>query len=172
MGMGGSLYQGEITIDDSCYDTLTDDSTDEEVATALDKAVRYDWHLQNNQYSLDKDEWTGFWRRYNLLQFFSNKQDIVEAETMDIDRDEIKMFYPELEDIVDMLIDNNIAFGYDGDTDLTDSDGIVLASAGMLLRDKKVAINPSDEHSKAILETAGYKILYSQNFNINDIINI
>ena len=172
MGMGGSLYQGEITIDDSCYDTLTDDSTDEEVATALDKAVRYDWHLQNNQYSLDKDEWTGFWRRYNLLQFFSNKQDIVEAETMDIDRDEIKMFYPELEDIVDMLIDNNIAFGYDGDTDLTDADGIVLASAGMLLRDKKVAINPSDEHSKAILETAGYKILYSQNFNINDIINI
>lgn len=172
MGMGGSLYQGEITIDDSCYDTLTDDSTDEEVATALDKAIRYDWHLQNNQYSLDKDEWTGFWRRYNLLQFFSNKPDIVEAETMDIDRDEIKMFYPELEDIVDMLIDNNIAFGYDGDTDLTDSDGIVLASAGMLLRDKKVAINPSDEHSKTILETAGYKILYSQNFNINDIINI
>ena len=172
MGMGGSLYQGEITIDDSCYDTLTDDSTDEEVATALDKAVRYDWHLQNNQYSLDMDEWTGFWRRYNLLQFFSNKQDIVEAETMDIDRDEIKMFYPELEDIVDMLIDNNIAFGYEGDTDLTDADGIVLASAGMLLRDKKVAINPSDEHSKAILETAGYKILYSQNFNINDIINI
>ena len=172
MGMGGSLYQGEITIDDSCYDTLTDDSTDEEVATALDKAVRYDWHLQNNQYTLDKDEWTGFWRRYNLLQFFSNKQDIVEAETMDIDRDEIKMFYPELEDIVDMLIDNNIAFGYEGDTDLTDADGIVLASAGMLLRDKKVAINPSDEHSKAILETAGYKILYSQNFNINDIINI
>ena len=172
MGMGGSLYQGEITIDDSCYDTLTDDSTDEEVATALDKAVRYDWHLQNNQYSLDKDEWTGFWRRYNLLQFFSNKQDIVEAETMDIDRDEIKMFYPELEDIVDILIDNNIAFGYEGDTDLTDADGIVLASAGMLLRDKKVAINPSDEHSKAILETAGYKILYSQNFNINDIINI
>ena len=172
MGMGGSLYQGEITIDDSCYDTLTDDSTDEEVATALDKAVRYDWHLQNNQYSLDKDEWTGFWRRYNLLQFFSNKQDIVEAETMDIDRDEIKMFYPELEDIVDILIDNNIAFGYEGDTDLTDADGIVLASAGMLLRDKKVAINPSDEHSKAILETAGYKILYSLNFNINDIINI
>ena len=172
MGMGGSLYQGEITIDDSCYDTLTDDSTDEEVATALDKAIRYDWHLQNNQYSLDKDEWTGFWRRYNLLQFFSNKQDIVEAEKMDIDRDEIKMFYPELEDIVDMLIDNNIAFGYEGDTDLTDADGIVLASAGMLLRDKKVAINPSDEHSKAILETAGYKILYSQNFNINDIINI
>lgn len=172
MGMGGSLYQGEITIDDSCYDTLTDDSTDEEVATALDKAVRYDWHLQNNQYSLDKDEWTGFWRRYNLLQFFSNKQDIVEAETMAIDRDEIKMFYPELEDIVDMLIDNNIAFGYEGDTDLTDADGIVLASAGMLLRDKKVAVDPSDEHSKAILETAGYKILYSQNFNINDIINI
>lgn len=172
MGMGGSLYQGEISIDDSCFDALTDDSTDEEVASVLDKAIRYDWHLQNNLHSLDKDEWTGFWRRYNLLQFFSNAQNMVEAETMDVDRDEIKMFYPGLEDIVDILMDNKVAFGYDGDVDLTDADGVVLASAGMLIRDKKVAIDPVDNHSVAIFETAGYKIIYSQNFNINDIKNV
>lgn len=172
MGYGGSLYQGEITIDDSCYDTLTDDSTDEEVATALDRAVKYDWHLQDLSHSLDKDEWIGFWRRYNLLQFFSNKPDVVEVNATDIDRDEVKIFYPGLENIVDLLIDNNIVFGYDGDTDLTDADGVVLASAGMLIRDKKVAIDPSDEQSKVIFETAGYKILYSNNFDINAIKNI
>ena len=172
MGYGGSLYQGEITIDDSCYDTLTDDSTDEEVATALDRAVKYDWHLQNLSHSLDKDEWIGFWRRYNLLQFFSNKPDVVEVNATGIDRDEVKIFYPGLENIVDLLIDNNIVFGYDGDTDLTDADGVVLASAGMLIRDKKVAIDPSDEQSKVIFETAGYKILYSNNFDINAIKNI
>lgn len=172
MGYGGSLYQGEITIDDSCYDTLTDDSTDEEVATALDRAVKYDWHLQNLSHSLDKDEWIGFWRRYNLLQFFSNKPDVVEVNATGIDRDEVKIFYPGLESIVDLLIDNNIVFGYDGDTDLTDADGVVLASAGMLIRDKKVAIDPSDEQSKVIFETAGYKILYSNNFDINAIKNI
>ena len=172
MGYGGSLYQGEITIDDSCYDTLTDDSTDEEVATALDRAVKYDWHLQNLSHSLDKDEWIGFWRRYNLLQFFSNKPYVVEVNATGIDRDEVKIFYPGLENIVDLLIDNNIVFGYDGDTDLTDADGLVLASAGMLIRDKKVAIDPSDEQSKVIFETAGYKILYSNNFDINAIKNI
>lgn len=173
MGLGGSLYQGEITIDDSCYDMLTDDSTDEEVAVALDKAIKYDWHLQNVPLSLEKDEWIGFWRRYNLLQFFSNKQDVViPVSTVEVDRNEIKIFYPGLEDIVDILIDNNISFGYDGDVDLTDADGIVLASAGMLIRDKKVAIDPSDDNSTTIFETAGYKILYSDNFDINEIKNI
>jgi len=172
MGYGGTLYQGEITIDDSCYDTLTINSTDEDVAKAFDKGIKYDWHLQNLQLTLDKDEWIGFWRRYNLLQFFSNKSDIVAASVIEVDRDEIKLFYPGLENIIDILMDNNIVFGYDGDGDLTDSDGIVMASAGMIIRDKKIAIDPSDDNSKAIFETAGYKIIYSDKFDINEIINI
>lgn len=172
MGFGGSLYQGEITIDDSCYDTLNDDSTDEEVAIALDGAIQYDWHLQQLQFNIDKEEWVGFWRRYNLLQFFSNKPAVTDApSTIDIDRDEVKMYYPGLEDIVDILLDNNIQFGLEGDVDLTDSDGIVLASAGMLIRDSKVAIDPTDDNSKAIFESAGYTIIYSDNFDINEIKN-
>jgi DEAD/DEAH box helicase domain-containing protein len=172
MGFGGSLYQGEITIDDSCYDTLNDDSTDEEVAIALDGAIQYDWHLQQLQFNIDKEEWVGFWRRYNLLQFFSNKPAVTDAPpTIDIDRDEVKMYYPGLEDIVDILLDNNIQFGLEGDVDLTDSDGIVLASAGMLIRNSKVAIDPTDDNSKAIFESAGYTIIYSDNFDINEIKN-
>lgn len=172
MGYGGSLYQGEITIDDSCYDTLTDDSTDEEVANALDKAITYDWHLQQVHPNIDKEEWVGFWRRYNLLQFFSNQPAVTAASsTAEVDRDEVKMYYPGLEDIVDQLLDNNIEFGLEGDVDLTDADGIVLASAGMLIREAQIAIDPADDTSTSIFESAGYTIIYSDNFNINDIKN-
>ena len=172
MAFGGSLYQGEITIDDSCYDTLTDNSTDEEVANALDKAIAYDWHLQQVHLNIDKEEWVGFWRRYNLLQFFSNQPAVTTvSSTVEVDRDEVKMYYPGLEDIVDQLLDNNIEFGLEGDVDLTDADGIVLASAGMLIRKSKIAIDPTDDNSTSIFESAGYNIVYSDSFNINDIKN-
>ena len=172
MGFGGSLYQGEITIDDSCYDTLTDNSTDEDVANALDKAITYDWHLQQIHLNIDKEEWVGFWRRYNLLQFFSNQPAVTTvSSTAEVDRDEVKMYYPGLEEIVDQLLDNNIEFGLEGDVDLTDADGIVLASAGMLIRKSKIAIDPTDDNSTSIFESAGYTIIYSDNFNINDIKN-
>ena len=135
----------------------------------MDKAVQYNWRLQTNLQSIDKDDWVGFWRRYNLLQFFSNS---IETETISvepevIDREEVKMYYPGLEDIVDQLLDNNIKFGLDGDVDLTDTDGIVLASAGMLIKESKVAIDPIDEDSATILKQAGYTIINSNNFDIN-----
>ena len=169
MGNGFFLYSGDITVDERCYDTLTDDSSDKEVSDALDKAVQYNWRLQTNLQSIDKDDWVGFWRRYNLLQFFSNS---IETETISvepevIDREEVKMYYPGLEDIVDQLLDNNIKFGLYGDVDLTDTDGIVLASAGMLIKESKVAIDPIDEDSATILEQAGYTIINSNNFDIN-----
>lgn len=120
--------------------------------------------------NIDKEEWVGFWRRYNLLQFFSNYSiSVVENITTGIDRDEIKMYYPDLEDIVDILLDNNIAFDLEGDSDLTDSDGIVLASAGMLIRESMIAIDPTDDNSATIFEAAGYRIINSINFSINDI---
>ena len=70
---------------------------------------------------------------------------------------------------MDLLLDNCIAFGYEGDCDLTDSDGIVLASAGMLLRESMIAIDPADDNSSTIFEAAGYRIIQSTNFSINDI---
>ena len=89
-----------------------------------------------------------------------------------VDRDEIKMYYPGLEHIVDVLLDHNIPFGSDGDVDLTDSDGIVLASAGMIIRDLKVVIDPVDDNSESIFEAAGFKIFTAENFDINEIKNI
>ena len=172
MGHGGALYQGEITIDESCYDELTDFSTDEKVAEEIDKGISYNWNLQQIYPDIDKDEWIGFWRRYNLLQFFSNTtkvEPVIDADMVSVDRDEIKMYYPGLEHIVDILLDHKIPFGTDGDVDLTDSDGIVLASAGMIIRDLKIVIDPADDNSESIFEAAGFKIFTAENFDINEI---
>ena len=169
MSHGGSLYNGSITIDDSGYDSLTDDSTDEEVAAALQDGIHYEWNLQMNLQVIDREEWTGFWRRYNLLQFFPNKVNVENPAS--ISRDEVKMYYPGLEDIVDQLLDNGIPFSYEGDVDLTDEEGIVIASAQMVLREQKIAIDPVDERSSEIFVSHGYKVVAASEFNINNIIH-
>lgn len=175
MAHGGSLYNGSITIDDSGYNLLTDNSTDEEVAAALQDGIHYEWNLQLHLLSIDNDEWTGFWRRYNLLQFFPNKIDAeisTSSRTVEaVDRDEVKMYYPGLEDIVDQLLDHNISFSHEGDVDLIDNDGIVIASAQMILSELKIAIEPVDEQSSETFISCGYHVIAASDFNINNIIN-
>ncbi len=174
MSHGGALYHGEISVDESAYDTLTEDSSDEEVAKALAGSVTYDWHLQPASLSIDEDEWIGFWRRYNLLQFFPQDNgkdgaDVVPAEETVIDRSEIKMYYPGLEDIVDQLLDNGIRFSYDGEVDLLNEEGIVVATAELLLHDQRVAINPLPE-STEVFHSLGYSTMTSDEFNVASII--
>lgn len=175
MAHGGSLYNGSIMIDDSGYDLLTDNSTDEEVAAALQDGIHYEWNLQSHLLSIDNEEWTGFWRRYNLLQFFPNKTNVVVSTATStvetVDRDEVKIYYPGLEDIVDQLLDHNISFSHEGDVDLTDDDGIVIASAQMILSELKIAIDPVDEQSSETFISCGYHVIAASDFNINNIIN-
>lgn len=83
-----------------------------------------------------------------------------------IDRDEVKMLYPGLEHVVDVLMNAGIEFGYDGDVDLTDPNGVVIASAGMLLRNYMIAIDPVDEESAAIFTAAGYRVVKAVEFNL------
>ena len=174
MAHGGSLYNGSIMIDDSGYDLLTDNSTDEEVAAALQDGIHYEWNLQSHLLSIDNEEWTGFWRRYNLLQFFPNKTNVVVSTATStvetVDRDEVKIYYPGLEDIVDQLLDHNISFSHEGDVDLTDDDGIVIASAQMILSELKIAIDPVDEQSSETFISCGYHVIAASDFNINNII--
>lgn len=84
-----------------------------------------------------------------------------------IKRNDIKALYPGLEHIVDMLIDNNITFSMEGDVDLLDANEIVIASACMILRKYKIAIDPLDEGSASVFNAAGYKTVSSKDFNIN-----
>ena len=77
------------------------------------------------------------------------------------------MLYPGLEDIVDILIDNDVQFSFDGDVDLLDHNGIVIATAGIILEKQKIVIDPIDIESKLVFERAGYKIIDSREFDIN-----
>lgn len=101
-----------------------------------------------------------------VRQFLNDCKTVNFYERIDIDRSEIKMFYPRLEGLVDQLLDNNIPFSHEGDVDLLDPNGIVIASAGLLLEQYKIAIDPVDDDSKNIFERAGYKVIPSDEFNI------
>lgn len=165
---GGSLFDGNVIIDDNCDEHLTDDSSDEEVEAAYDKGLKYNLNIQQGLNELAKDEWVAFWRRYNLIQFWTAKQEeppLLE-KTPTIDRDAIKFVYPGLEDIVDMLIDNNIPFSYDGLVELTNDDNEVIASASMIIDHPKIAIDPNTDSDKVVFEQHGYKVISQKEFNI------
>ena len=87
-----------------------------------------------------------------------------------LSKNDIKALYPGMESIVEQLLDNNIPFSHEGNVDLMDKDGVVIASAGMLLEEYKIAIDPVDEYSKKIFERAGYKVVSSDEFKL-DLLN-
>ena len=165
---GGALYEGSVSLDDTCINDLTDNSTDEEVENAFDDAVKFDLQIHRGLNELDKDEWVAFWRRYNLIQFFSGDLDSTQEEvsTAQVNRDEVKELYPGMEDIVDILIDNNIPFSYDGVFELTDENDDVIASAAMIIDNPKIAIDPSNETDKATFEQKGYRVIKQEEFNV------
>lgn len=83
-----------------------------------------------------------------------------------LSKNDIKALYPGMESIVEQLLDHNISFSHEGDVDLLDKDGVVIASAEMLLKDYHIAIDPVDEDSRQIFERAGYKVISSNEFSI------
>lgn len=100
-----------------------------------------------------------------------NKKEMVRDDSSKIletmKRNEVKVLYPGLENIVDLLLDNGIPFSMDGDVDLLDHNDMVIATAGMLLRDAKIAIDPIDEDSAVKFKAAGYKVVDSDSFNLS-----
>lgn len=166
---GGSLYEGTVDIDTQCEENLTDDSTDAEVEDAFGKGIKYDLKIHLGLRKADKDEWVGFWRRYNLIQFFTRAVDDATATSepvIEINRDEIKELYPGMESIVDILLDNNVPFSHEGVFELTDEDNAVIASAAMIIDNPKIAIDPFDENDKAVFQEKGYMTLSQEEFNI------
>lgn len=100
-----------------------------------------------------------------------NKKEMVRDDSSKIletmKRNEVKALYPGLENIVDLLLDNGIPFSMDGDVDLLDHNDIVIATAGLLLREPKIAIDPVDEDSTIKFKAAGYKVVDSASFNLS-----
>ena len=110
----------------------------------------------------------------DIIPISSNKvkQFLSECKTVDfnnqcnIDREEIKLYYPGLESLVDKLLDNNIKFSFEGDVDLLDHNGLVIATAGLILTEYKIAIDPVDNESKNVFDAAGYKTIRLNEFDI------
>lgn len=168
---GGSLYSGILDINPYCDQDLTYDSTDEEVETAFDAGLKYDLKIYQGISIADKNDWVGFWRRYNLLQVFSNShhEEDSSGDSSTINRDEIKQYYPGMEEIVDALIDNNIPFSHDGIVELIDDDNAVIASAGLIIDNPKIAIDPMDSSSRVAFEQQGYRTMTANEFNVESI---
>ena len=82
-------------------------------------------------------------------------------------RNEVKALYPGLESIVDLLLDNGIPFSMDGDVDLLDHNDMVIATAGLLLRKSKIAIDPVDDDSVVKFKAARYRVVDSTSFNLS-----
>ena len=164
----GSLYEGSISVDSNCDENLTDDSADEEVEQAFTGGIQYELKLHPGLREADKEEWVGFWRRYNLLQFFSDRtiSDVSILPEPEVNREEIKELYPGMEDIVDILLDNNIPFSHDGVFELTDEDNAVIASAAMIIDCPKIAIDPFEDNDKAVFEAHGYKTISQNEFSV------
>lgn len=120
-----------------------------------------------NMHSISSKVSTFIKRCYTIedknVMLFSDSSNIIES----IRRNDIKALYPGLENIVDLLLDNGIPFSMDGDVDLQDHNDLVIASAGMLLRDSKIAIDPVDEDSAVKFKAAGYKVVDSASFNLS-----
>ncbi len=171
LGHGGSLYSGRAMPKEKCCKQLADDATDEEVDRAYTSDMAYDLEITKGLRVANKDEWVGFWRRYNLLQFFNQYTDAEQEnpEEEQIDREEIKMLYPGMEDIVDLLLDNDIPFSHEGMCELTDEDNEVIASADLLIESPLVAINPYSENDKKVFEEKGYKVITKEEFNIGTV---
>lgn len=173
LGNGGAMFSGSVTIDDNCDAGLTEDSTDEEVEAAFTHGLSYDIEITKGLRVADKDEWIGFWRRYNLLQFFCTSIGEEQTDTNDeqIDREEIKMFYPGMEDIIDLLLDNGVSFSHDGMCELTDDDNEVVACADLIIDSPLIAVNPATESDQKVFEERGYKVVAKEEFNIGIITN-
>lgn len=123
-----------------------------------------------NMYSISPKVLT-FIRRCHSLDDINVMDDKKSDNLFDVlERNDIKALYPGLEHIVDLLLDNNIPFSKEGDVDLLDSNELVIATAGMLLRDYKIAIDPVEESSRNMFLAKGYKVVSSKEFNINMII--
>lgn len=102
-----------------------------------------------------------------VRQFLKNCKYVNLDERSNFDREEIKMYYPGLENIVDILLDNKVHFSFDGDVDLLDHNGLVIATAGMILTEHKIAIDPIDSDSASVFRAAGYRVIESSQFNIS-----
>ena len=155
-----------FSLDPKLFNVATSRAKLYTIIIADERILKYQL-MDNNVYSylsLLKDE---FSYRFDVHSLYNNYHKTAELNFINDNRWKIKQLYPGLENIIDQLMDNNIQIDEEGDVALTDKDDMVIAEAGMLLREYHIAIDPVDNESKKILERAGYKVISSHEFSLD-----
>ncbi|MBR7067526.1 MAG: hypothetical protein IKI28_04330 [Bacteroidales bacterium] len=75
-----------------------------------------------------------------------------------------------MENIVDLLLDHNVPFSHEGEVELTDERGVVIASSQMIIDNPKIAIDPASESDREVFEQHGYNAISLSEFTINMIV--
>lgn len=103
----------------------------------------------------------------NKCRYYDVNEIITHTQTALNNNLSIEDLYPGYENIAKLLISNGYELDLDGDVELTDENGYVVASAGVLLKDRKIAIDPSDTKSEQVFKAKGYLTVTSENFSID-----
>lgn len=108
--------------------------------------------------------------RNRLQKIILNENNKKHNQKAEIDRNGIKMLYPGMENIVDLLLDHNVPFSHEGEVELTDERGVVIASSQMIIDNPKIAIDPASESDREVFEQHGYNAISLSEFTINMIV--
>ena len=120
------------------------------------------WNMTQGLQVIDKKDWMDFWRRYNILQFFSpaDTQISTGEHQMAHDVSDITRYYPEeYHPLVRLASEKGYNVSDDGDFNLTDEDDAVIASAGFGIKECKWAVDPYSDEDRQNFEKEGYLIL-------------
>ena len=120
------------------------------------------WNMTQGLQVIDKKDWMDFWRRYNILQFFSpaDTQITTGEHQMAHDVSDITRYYPEeYHPLVRLASEKGYNVSDDGDFNLTDEDDAVIASAGFGIKECKWAVDPYSDEDRQNFEKEGYLIL-------------
>ena len=87
-----------------------------------------------------------------------------------IDLDEVLIYFPGLEDIVESLISSQISFDVEGGFELKEND-IIIAEAAIRIDNKNIVIDDFEGREKeiAVFEQHGFKVYTPNDFNINEL---
>lgn len=129
-------------------------------------SVRYKWDIKEGLSEINKADWTDFWHRFNILQFFSNKAQ--EEPTEQINLDEVLLYFPGLENIVMELVNNKIPFDTDGGFSVMDENGQVAMEAAIKIEGKDIVIDDFSDRPEAYdyFVAHGYQVYTPETFNI------
>lgn len=143
-------------------------------------SVRYTWGLKMGLSDIKRDDWEGFWHRYNLLQLFADEENLEQEESHAAaapsadepseDRADIIGRFPGLEEIVGQLLDHGVAFDHDGGFELEDDEGVsIIAEAAIGLVGRNVVIDNFEgrEDEVEAFRAKGYTVIDAAGFDIN-----